>query len=337
MLNFNEEKYLEVMTYNYKLKEEINKVVDQFFEEGFDNLFLIGIGGTIAYMEQYGNIIKTKSSIKVYVENAAEFMALGNKQFTEKSVVVISSESGNTKEIVALLKEFKTKGIRTLGFVCKEQSPIGDELEHLIVYRGSNETFFDHTNLVKLLMTARFMYNAGDFPQYDEFVEQLGKMLPSLVSMRNEFEPKAAEFAEKYGQEEYHMLTGSGNLWGGVYSMAMCILEEMQWISTQSVSCAEFFHGALEMLTKDTSLMIFKGEDATRPLAERVENFAKKISTKVTVFDTKEYELTGLDEEYRDMVCPLAAGAFFERIAKHLEDKRKHDLSIRRYYKVMEY
>ncbi|MDD3173343.1 MAG: SIS domain-containing protein [Herbinix sp.] len=337
MLNFNKEKFTDYMEFNYGLKEQINKVVDQFFDEGFDNLFLIGIGGTAAYMEQYGNILKTKSNIKVYVENAAEFMAVGNKQFTQNSVVVVSSESGNTKEIIALLKDLKAKKIRTLGFVAKEKSPIGDELEHCIIYRGCDETFFDHTNMVKLLMTARFMYDAGDFPEYDKFVAQLANMIPALVAMRESFEPKAAEFANKYCDEKYHMLTGSGNLMGGVYSMGMCILEEMQWISTQSVSCAEFFHGALEMLTKDTSLMLFKGEDGTRPLADRVEAFAKKISTNVSVFDTKEYEFAGLDNQYRELVCPLAAGSFFERIAKHLEDIRNHDLSIRRYYKVLEY
>lgn len=337
MLNFNEKKYTEVMKFNYGLKDEINAVVDQICKEGYDNLFLIGIGGTVAYMEEYGNILKTKSGIKVYVENAAEFQVLGHRQFTDRSVVIVSSESGTTPEIVNLLKSLKEKGVRTLGFVCKEQSPIGDELDHLIVYRGSDETFFDHTNLVKLLMTTRFMYNAGDFPEYDDFVKQLENMIPALIKMREEFEPKAAEFAEKYGKEEYHMLTGSGNIWGGVYSMAMCILEEMQWISTQSVSCAEFFHGALEMLTKDTSLMIFKGEDETRPLAERVENFAVKISKKVSVFDTKDYNFDGVDEKYRAIICPLATGVFFERIAKHLEDTRKHDLSIRRYYRVMDY
>ncbi|MEH7106393.1 SIS domain-containing protein [Bacillus sp. JJ1764] len=337
MLNFNEQTYLEVMEFNYGLKEQINKAVDQMYDEGFENVFLIGIGGTIAFMEEYGNILGTKSSIRVFVENAAEFQLLGNKQFSDKSIVIVSSESGTTPEIITLLKSLKERGIRTLGFVCKEQSTIGNELEHLIVYRGCSETFFDHTNLVKLLLTARFMYNAGDFPDYEQFVKQLENMIPALVKMRKEFEPKAADFANKYSKEDYHMLTGSGNIWGGVYSMAMCILEEMQWIRTQSVSCSEFFHGALEMLTKDTSLMIFKGEDETRPLAERVENFALKISKKVSVFDTKEYSFEGVDDKYRGMLCPLSTGVFFERIAKHLEDTRKHSLSIRRYYRVMEY
>ena len=53
------------------------------------------------------------------------------------------------------------------------------------------------------------------------------------------------------------MLVGSGNLWGSTYCFAMCYLEEMQWIHTKSITAPEFFHGTLELLEEDTSIMYF--------------------------------------------------------------------------------
>lgn len=38
--------------------------------------------------------------------------------------------------------------------------------------------------------------------------------------------------AVEHKDTDYHMVIGSGMLWGEAYDYAMCILEEMQWIKT---------------------------------------------------------------------------------------------------------
>lgn len=48
--------------------------------------------------------MRGRSKLPVFVENAAEFLTTGNKKFTNKSVVIISSVSGNTKEMVELVQ-----------------------------------------------------------------------------------------------------------------------------------------------------------------------------------------------------------------------------------------
>ena len=70
-------------------------------------------------------------------------------------------------------------------------------------------------------------------------------------------------------------------------------------IRDRPISASNFFHGTLEVIDKDTSVILIKGEDKTRPLMDRVENFVHKISAKVTVFDSKDYELTGISDEFR--------------------------------------
>ena len=78
-------------------------------------------------------------------------------------------------------------------------------------------------------------------------------------------------------------------------------------------------------------------EDTTRPLMKRVENFANKVCGHVTVFDTKDYHIEGISEEFRDLMSPFIMASMIERSSRHFEDKRKHNLNIRRYYKVMDY
>jgi fructoselysine-6-phosphate deglycase len=158
-----------------------------------------------------------------------------------------------------------------------------------------------------------------------------------LVEVSERAEEQAKTFAEAHRDTDFHFLIGGGNLWGFTYLYSMCILEEMQWLRTSRVHSAEFFHGALELLESDTSVLVFQGEDETRALTDRAEAFAKRISNDVTVFDTRSYPLTGLSPQFRGLLSPLVMDTVMDRVSKHLERVRDHSLDLRRYYRVMDY
>lgn len=61
--------------------------------------------------------MRGRSKLPVFVENAAEFLTTGNKKFTNKSVVIISSVSGNTKEMVELVDRVHEKGAKVFLFI----------------------------------------------------------------------------------------------------------------------------------------------------------------------------------------------------------------------------
>ena len=90
------------------------------------------------------------------------------------------------------------------------------------------------------------------------------------------------------------MCVGAGNTWGRQYCFAMCVFGGNALDSYQIHSCGRIFHGTVEMTDKNMSFMLFKGEDETRPLVDRVENFVRKYSDVVQVWDTRDYPLEGL-------------------------------------------
>jgi fructoselysine-6-phosphate deglycase len=117
----------------------------------------------------------------------------------------------------------------------------------------------------------------------------------------------------------------------------MCILEEMQWIRTRPVHASDFFHGTLELVEAGVSVILLKGEDASRPLVERVEKFAPGYTEKVWVLDSADVDLPGISHEVRSLVSPVVLAALLERISAHLEILRDHPLTTRRYYKRVAY
>ena len=117
----------------------------------------------------------------------------------------------------------------------------------------------------------------------------------------------------------------------------MCILEEMQWIRTRPVHASDFFHGTLELVEADVSVLLLKGEDTTRPLAERVERFVSGLTNKLLVLDTADVELPAISRSTRALVSPVILSALLERVSAHLEVLRDHPLTTRRYYRRMAY
>ena len=171
----------------------------------------------------------------------------------------------------------------------------------------------------------------------DELASVNKSLADDMIEVEKAADEKAAEYARKHCDDELQYVTGAGNLWGAAYSFAMCYMEEMLWMRTKSISAAEFFHGTLEVIDRDSNLLIFMGEDDARKQTDRVYAFAQRICANIAVFDTKDYAMEGIEEKFRGLLSPIIMGAVFNRITAHLEEERKHPLEIRRYYRRLKY
>ena len=68
-------------------KKEIIEVADKLSQEGFSNIFFIGVGGTITYAWSIQETLKPLTTLEYHAEHAADFNTLGNKKFTKDSIV----------------------------------------------------------------------------------------------------------------------------------------------------------------------------------------------------------------------------------------------------------
>ncbi|WNC17558.1 SIS domain-containing protein [Brevibacillus brevis] len=337
MLKFDSQLFLQTVGKDaIAQRENIEKIVDEISARGFRNLFLIGAGGTIAMMYPYEYIFKSSSTLKVHAEIAAEFMVMNHKHFGKDSVCIFASVSGTTKETVAAAQYCKDRGATTIGLVADPDTPLAKIVDYCIS-TGHEKHSFDTFFLHLYMLTFRFMHNNREFPLYEQFTSEVALLPEAMLEAMESFEQRAEAFAIRHKDTDYHMLVGAGNLWGNTYSYAMCILEEMQWIRSKSIHAAEFFHGTLELVEENTSVILLKGEDETRPLVERVERFAEKITKELFILDTKEFALEGISEELRQYFAISLNWALLNRISVYLERERNHPLETRRYYRKMDY
>ncbi len=337
MFNFDVARYEKVVGDAIALRPQIEAAVDKICQEGYSNIFFIGCGGTYAHSLPMKYWLDTTSNIETYSVIAAEFLAAGHKKFSKDSVCVFSTRSGNTKEIVAAAQYCKKAGARTVIYVSNDNTPVCQFADYKLYSFAEDDCLCEAIYTYMITLLGRFMKNAGEFDAYDAFMHQYAGIVPYLLKAKEQWEDKCAKMAAEHKDTAYHMIVGSGMLWGEAYDYAMCILEEMQWIKTKSIHAAEFFHGTLELVEEDTSLILFYGEDETRPLMDRVMKFSQNITKVINVFDTKEIELPFLEQQFRKIVSPMVMYAITERLSCHLEKERNHPLTTRRYYRQMEY
>lgn len=332
MIKFDAEKFIHEGEKVYNLRDKIEAIAIQLFNDGIKNIFFTASGGSNAVMQPFYYWMESKSNIPSYLTTAADLLASGNKKIQKDSLVVLLSKSGDTKETVAIAKKMEKLGIRTVSFVNKDNTPLQRHSTYTI------NTFGYHPQeMAFYFFIGKIMAKKGEFLEYDNFAKELKYLPADMNDVAKQVDEQAKQFAERYQSAGYQIWIGSGDLWGTTYCYSMCVLEESQWLRTKSVSSPEFFHGTFELVEKNVPVILLESEGNTRPLDERVAAFAKKYTNEFTVFDMKSFPLTHISKQFRALVEPAVMWAALRRVSIHLEKIRNHPLTKRRYYRVVEY
>ena len=337
MLNFDKERFLKIQSGAVALAESLERTIGKLMEEGAPNIHFLGAGGAAILMQPAVQLLRRKSTFPVFSDNIAELMAGGSVNLTKGSIVILPSLSGTTKESVEFLTFAENQGATVLTLVGHADTPLGKGGDHVFVNFAADDTSSESFYIQSLIAAMAVMHHRGEIDNYGTLRAEMEKVPTVLLAMKETFEPQAEDFARTLAASDYHIFTGAGNAWPEAFYFAMCILEEMQWIRTRPVHASDFFHGTLELVEKGVSVVLLKGEDEMRPLADRVERFVPQIGGTLTTIDTSSFAAEGLSDELRAWLSPTFLATVLERAAAHLEVLRNHPLTTRRYYRRVAY
>jgi fructoselysine-6-phosphate deglycase len=337
MLNFDRDRFVRIQSGAVAIAGEAQPLMRKLLSQGVERLYFMGTGGVQLLTLPAIELAQRHSTFPVSAQYPAQVVLDPPAGLDKKAVVVIPSLSGTTKESVELMAFLKKRGVRTLSLTGHSDTPIAREADHNFTNFAEDDTSSESFYLQTLLIVLALLAERGEYDGFDATVAEL-QLLPGLLAdAKAAFEDKAAELAAIIKDDAYHIFTGAGSVWPEANYYGMCILEEMQWIRTRPVHAADFFHGTLELVEPGVSVFIFKGEDATRSLADRVENFARRYTDRVRTLDAASVELPGISAEVRSLISPVLLATLLERLSAHLEVLRNHPLTTRRYYKRVEY
>ena len=340
MLNFDETRFLGIQSGAVALAGDIDQFVGESLRQGITNIHIVGTGGVAILLQPAVQLLRRLSTFPVFSDSVSETMAAGSANLNAGSLVFLVSLSGTTKESVAFLEFAKARGAKVATLVGHADTPLGRGADRAFVNFAADDTSSESFYIQSLLIALSVLGHRGELGalgSYQSLVDGMQALPRSLLAIKQAIEPKAADFAQIIAGSDWHIFVGAGNVWPQAYYYAMCILEEMQWIRTRPVHASDFFHGTLELVEKGVSVILFKGEDDCRPLADRVERFVPKVEGDLTVLDTADYPTPDLSPTLRALLAPALLATLLERISAHLEKLRNHPLTTRRYYRRVEY
>lgn len=337
MLNFDKDRFVRIQSGAVSIADDVRALMGKLVSEGIERLFFMGTGGVQLLTLPAIDVAQRLSTFPVSAAFPAQVVLNPPAGLNDKAVAVIPSLSGTTKESVALLAFLKARGVRTITLTGHRDTPLAREADYNFTNFAEDDTSSEMFYLQTLLIVLALLEARGDYDGYAATAAELKRLPELLAGAKAAYEDTAAALAATIRDENYHIFTGAGSVWPEAYYYGMCILEEMQWIRTRPVHAADFFHGTLELVEPGVSVFVFKGEDACRPLSDRVENFARRYTDRVRVVDAAAAELPGLSPAVRALISPVVLATLLERLSAHLEVLRQHPLTTRRYYKRVEY
>src|SRR4051794_7753729 len=319
MLNFDVDRFVAIQTGAVDLAEPIDAAVGALLERGAENLFFLGTGGAGVLMQPAAQLLQRTAALPVFLDHAAEIVRTDSVHLGPRSIVVIPSLSGTTPESIEVLEFARGKGATVITLTADGDSPLARAADHTFTNFAEDDTSSESFYLQSLLIALAILRREGRRDDHDAVVAELQRLPRLLLDVKAAFEDRAEELAEAFQDEPYHVITGAGSAWPEAWYYGTCILEEMQWIRTRPVHASDFFHGTLELVEEGVSVVLLKGEDATRPLVERVEKFVPSVTSRMLVLDSADVELPGVPTDVRALLSPVVLATVLERVSAHLE------------------
>jgi glucosamine--fructose-6-phosphate aminotransferase (isomerizing) len=167
-------------------------------------------------------------------------------------LVVGISQSGQSPDIVSVIREGRAQGALTLAITNDPESPIADAAEFVIDTCAGSERAVAATKTYTAQLMAVAMLSAAldDTPEYRHDLARAAE----LVAQTLEFNRDLAPVAARYSSLSRCVVLGRGYNFATAYEWALK-LKELAYVAAEPYSSADFQHGPVAMLSQGFSVL----------------------------------------------------------------------------------
>ncbi|MBU4138411.1 MAG: isomerizing glutamine--fructose-6-phosphate transaminase [Euryarchaeota archaeon] len=240
-----------------------------------------------------------------FIEIASEFRYAHS---SPGSLVIVITQSGETADTLAALREAKSSGCRTLAITNVMGSTVTREVDNVIYTRSGPEigvaatkTFISQLGVLYLL--ALYFGKIRGKISSDQMKRMLVamKMLPAQITRILNNKEKILKFADTFSSSSDFFFIGRTLNYPIALEGALK-LKEISYIHAEGYAAGELKHGPLALITKNTPVVAI----ATKGLTyDKVVNNIKEIKARdapvLAIADEKDSEI----EKYVDAVIRI--------------------------------
>ena len=231
--------------------EEINKI---------SQIYIVACGSAyhVGMTAQY--VIEELAHVPVRVELASEFR-YRDPLLSKNSLVIAISQSGETADSLAALREAKSKGVRTLAIVNVVGSTIAREADNVMYTLAGPEIAVATTKAYSTQLIAAYLL-AVEFAAVRELIDETKAAeltaelltLPDKISRILEDKERIQWFAAKFANAKDIFFIGRGI----DYAISMegsLKMKEISYVHSEAYAAGELKHGTIS-LVEDGTLVV---------------------------------------------------------------------------------
>ena len=221
--------------------------------KGISQIYIVACGSAyhVGAVAQY--VIEDLVQIPVRVELASEFRY--RKPLLDKNgLVIIISQSGETADSLAALREAKSRGIKTLAIVNVVGSSIAREADNVFYTLAGPEIAVATTKAYSTQLIAGYMLAVQfakvrgtiDEAQYEHFISEL-RLIPDKIARIIEDKERLQWFASKQAAAKDIFFIGRGIDYA-VSLEGSLKMKEISYIHSEAYAAGELKHGTISLI-----------------------------------------------------------------------------------------
>ncbi|MFN8877858.1 MAG: glutamine--fructose-6-phosphate transaminase (isomerizing) [Gemmatimonadota bacterium] len=278
-------------------------------------------------------LIEDLARIPVEVEYASEFR-YRNPIVTPNTLCIVISQSGETADTLAAMREAKRRGAKTLGLVNVVGSTIAREDDGGIYLHAGPEIGVASTKAFtsQVVALALLALKLGRKRQLSSVrgreIAQALLDLPAQVKQILDRAPEIEALAERYKDAQNFLYLGRGYNFPTALEGALK-LKEISYIHAEGYPAAEMKHGPIALIDENMPVVFIAPHDAVfDKVVSNIQEVKARRGRIICLTSREEHMLEGLvDHEIRipptlDMLTPVLASVPLQLLAYYIAVKR---------------
>jgi glucosamine--fructose-6-phosphate aminotransferase (isomerizing) len=300
---------------------------------GFDNIIITACGTSWHSALIGEHMLEENTRIPVEVEYASEFR-YRNPIVTPKTLCIVISQSGETADTLAAMREAKRRGARTIGLVNVVGSTIARESDGGVYLHAGPEIGVASTKAFtsQVVALALFTLRMGRLRALSAVRgAEIIQALDALPAQIQEILDRAAEIealADQFTTTTNFLYLGRGFNFPVALEGALK-LKEISYIHAEGYPAAEMKHGPIALIDSEMPVVFIAPHDSVfEKVVSNVQEVKARGGKVIAITSRDEPQLAGLlAHEFRipqtiDMLTPVLAVIPLQLLAYYIAVKR---------------
>ena len=220
-------------------------------------IFIVACGSAYHTGVSAKYVFEGLARIPVEVDLASEFR-YRNPILDSETLLIVVSQSGETADTLAALREARARGVRTLGIVNVVGSSIAREADNVMYTWAGPEIAVATTKaystqlIAEYLLAIKFAQVRGTVSEEEvhDMIEEL-RMLPQHIEMLLDHKEKIQRFANRYIAARDVFFIGRGIDYA-ISLEGSLKLKEISYIHSEAYAAGELKHGTISLIEDGT-------------------------------------------------------------------------------------